>query len=130
MMRRILVAVAAALLALTAHAWYVQAHRPAEPYAREIAWLARELALSPQQTEQVRAVHVAYCPGMDTLHRELREERTVAPDPARCEAIEDQCARSTAGLIQEVSALLTPVQRARYLELVQPCLRVGFAEKP
>lgn len=118
-------ALAAVLLAVTAHAWYVRAHRPVEPYGPEIAWLARELALSPDQITRIHAVHVAHCPQLDVLHCELVNERTAGGDIERCETIQNQCASSTEMLIREVSLLLTPAQRPRYLELVAPCLRSG-----
>lgn len=123
-MRRILGATAAALVvAVGAHAWYLRVHEAPAPYEAEIRWLSAELKLTEEQVAQVRALHVAHCPDMDSLHEELEQQRAAAPGAPACEEVEKRCAQSTEQLISEVARVLEPAQRERYLELVQPCLR-------
>lgn len=123
-MRRVFGATAAALVvAVGAHAWYLHAHDTPEPYETEIRWLSAELNLTDDQASRVRALHVAHCPDMDSLYQELEQQRAAAPEAPACREVEKRCAQSTERLIDEVAAVLEPAQRARYLELVQPCLR-------
>jgi len=123
-MRRLLYAILLALLvAVGAHAWYLHVHDVPAPYEAEIRWLAAELNLTPAQAEQIRALHASHCPDMDSLHEELEQQRAAAPGAPACEEVEKRCAQSTERLINEVAAVLNAEQRARYLDLVKPCLR-------
>lgn len=123
MKRSLWIALGAVAVALTAHGWYYHAHRDAAAsYEAEIQWLATELQLSAAQIEQVRALHEQHCPEMNALHRELQSRREASPTGEGCAEVENRCAKSTERLIEAVAALLTPTQRERYLQLVNPCL--------
>jgi hypothetical protein len=91
----------------------------------ELAWLERKLSLSPAQYAQVQALHETWTPQLAALRTQLQQERQavrVTGNTAACIAVEDECKTCTVTFIRQVAALLTPLQRQKYLALVQECL--------
>lgn len=91
----------------------------------ELAWLERELALSPAQLTAVRALHEECWARVALLRPQLERERRDARtsgSAAACLAVEDECRNCTVTFIRRVTAVLTPAQREKYLSLVAACL--------
>ena len=91
----------------------------------ELIWLQRELELTPSQLPAVRALHEECWPRVASLRTQLAVERRNAQatgNPAACVAVEAQCQSGTVTLIQQMTTVLTPAQRQKYLGLVGSCL--------
>lgn len=86
-----------------------------------LVWLTQELHLDATQRAKIVALHSRYCPSIC----QLGEAAARAGQP-----IPQSCRLATQQLVEAVSAELTPGQRARYRELVAPCLQSGGACKP
>jgi hypothetical protein len=115
------------MAAASAHFAYLQFATGLAPAADrpELAWLQRELSLSPDQCAQVQALHETWTPQLAALRTQLQQERRavrVTGNTAACIAIEDECKMCTVTFIRQVTALLTPPQREKYLALVRECL--------
>jgi hypothetical protein len=96
------------------------------------AWLDRELALSPAQRRDVRALHEAWWPQCQALRQQFEFERRTARstgNDAACIAIVDECRACTVTFIRQMAALLTPAQQEKYLSLVAECLPPGSRGK-
>jgi hypothetical protein len=96
------------------------------PGARsELAWLQRELDLTPSQLPAVDALHEEYwmrVPGLRAQLEAGRRNADATGNPAARVAAEAQCQNSTVTFIQQVTAVLTTPQREKYLGLVGSCL--------
>jgi hypothetical protein len=91
----------------------------------ELIWLQRELDLAPSQLPAVRALHEECWPQVARLRVQLDAERRnvrVTGNPAACVGVEEQCKSCTVTLIQQMTTVLTPEQRQKYLGLVGSCL--------
>ena len=131
MIRLIWTLAVSALAAVSAHFGYL--HLAATP-ARvgtpngapsELSWLQRELELTSSELRAVNAMHEEYWPGVAKMRVQLEAERRnaqVTGDPSACVAMEAQCKGSTGSFIQQVTVVLTPAQRQKYLGLVGSCL--------
>lgn len=71
-----------------------------------LTWLRTQLELTPEQYARVSEIHQRLWP-------EIERHKNSAVDKPCCDA--------TKRLIDEVSAVLTPAQREKYLKLVSPC---------
>ncbi len=131
MIRLTWILAALAIAAVTGHFGYlhlvaapVDATAPTAERA-ELAWLERELALSPAQRVAVRALHEACWAQVATLRTQLAQERQAARTTgatAACVAAEDECKNCTVMFIRRMTTVLTPAQREKYLSLVAACL--------
>ncbi len=81
-----------------------------------MAWLARELDLTPAQQDAVLAIHLKRCAEIQRLGEAAVCAAHQSP------TAQGACREATAALIAEVSAQLDRSQRAEYLSLVRPCL--------
>jgi Spy/CpxP family protein refolding chaperone len=91
----------------------------------ELIWLQRELDLTPSQLTTVRALHEECWTRVAKLRVQLDAERRNARatgNPAACVAAEEQCKSCTVTFIQQMTTVLTPAQRQKYLGLVGSCL--------
>jgi hypothetical protein len=131
MIRRIWILAGLVLTAVSAHFGYLclaAAPAPAgapESVRPELIWLQREVDLAPSQLPAVNALHEEYWPRVAKSRVQLDTERRnaeVTGNPAACVAMEAQCKGSTVSFIEQVTAVLTPEQRQKYLGLVGPCL--------
>lgn len=80
----------------------------------EIKWLSHKLALTPEQTDRVRAIHQKYCPSMNGLGAQWKS----CSDPQRAADLKNSCSASADKLVQSVCAELTPLQCEEYLKLL------------
>jgi hypothetical protein len=93
--------------------------------ASELSWLQRELDLTPSQLTTVRSLHEECWTRVASLRAELEAEQRNARatgNPTACMVMEEQCKKSTVTFIAQMSTVLTPAQRQKYLGLVAPCL--------
>lgn len=118
---------ALALASASGHFGYL--HIVAPPAAQserpELAWLQRELDLTPVQFVEVRALHEECWEQVATLRQQLAAERRNARasgNPAACVAVEDQCKSCTVTFVRRMNAVLSPSQQQKYLRLVEACL--------
>jgi hypothetical protein len=91
----------------------------------ELIWLQRELDLTPSQLTAVHALHKECWTRVASLRAQLDAERRTAQttgNAGACVAVEEQCKRSTVTFIQQMTTVLTPAQRPKYLDLVGACL--------
>ena len=91
----------------------------------ELNWLQRELDLTPAQLPAVQALHEKCWPRVASWRAQLEAERRNARatgNPAACMAVEAQCQSDTVTFIQQMTTVLTPAQRPKYLDLVGSCL--------
>jgi len=91
----------------------------------ELLWLQRELDLTASQFTAVHALHEEGGPRVASLRAQLEAERRNAQatgNPAADVAMEAQCRTYTVTFIQQMTTVLTPAQRPKYLGLVGPCL--------
>lgn len=91
----------------------------------ELNWLQRELDLTPSQLRAVRALHEECWTRVAGMRAQLDAERRNARatgNVATCVAVEAQCKSSTITFIEQMTTVLTPAQRQKYLGLVGPCL--------
>lgn len=106
-MRRLMLAIILVVMSgAVAGSVYAWLRVPTSDERCTMDWLARELALDPNQYEEIWAVHVRRC-------SEIRSLEGSNTQPA--------CEQITELLIKEVSAVLTAGQRGRYLQLVASC---------
>jgi hypothetical protein len=116
--------------AASAHFSYLYFAGRTEPVAERsgLAWLERELTLSPAQCAQVRALHEKWSPQLNALRQQLERERGLVRatgNNAACIAVEDECKACTVTFVKQMTALLTPSQQQEYLNLVAACLPPG-----
>ena len=120
-----------ALAAVSGHFGYLRfAAAPAPAGAPtsarpELNWLQRDLDLTPPQLTAVHALHEECWTRVARLRAQLDAERRNAHatgNPAACVAVEEQCKSSTVTFIQQMTTVLTPAQRQKYLGLVGSCL--------
>jgi hypothetical protein len=76
-----------------------------------ITWLQTQLQLSEDQSGKVGEIHARLLPRIE----QAKDEDAKSPSN------EGACRKATLQLINEVSAVLTPAQREKYLRLVSPC---------
>lgn len=115
-MKRLLIAlILACATAGAAYAIFIRTCTESQKFDCEIKWLSHKLALTPEQTERVRAIHLKYCPSMNGLGAQAK----ACGDPARKVELKQACGESTGRLIAAVCAELTPRQREAYLELLE-----------
>lgn len=91
----------------------------------ELIWLQRELDLTPSQLAAARALHEECWPRVARLRAELDAERRAAEatgNRATCLAVAGQCKSYTVTFIEQMTTVLTPAQRQKYLSLVGSCL--------
>ncbi|MFT3782513.1 MAG: hypothetical protein QM790_10910 [Nibricoccus sp.] len=126
-MKRILIAlVLACVTGVAAYAIFCRALPENKKFDCEIKWLSHKLSLSSEQTERVRAIHVKYCPSMNGLGAKVKS----CSNPDEKTELKQACAKSTAKLVEEVCAVLTPAQRAEYLRLLDECKQRQQQQKP
>ena len=109
---------ASSALAASLYSWW---RTPASAEECTFAWLAEELALTEAQQARVWDLHVRRC-------EEIGRLAAACAGPGADSAVL-ACGRMTERLVAEVCAELTPEQRAKYLELVAPCL-AGVSQPP
>jgi len=115
-MKRLLIAlVLACVTAGAAYAIFLRACPENKRFDCEIKWLSHKLALTPEQTERVRAAHLKYCPTMNGLGAQVN----ACGDPSRKVELKQACGESTSMLIEAVCAELTPQQREVYMKLLE-----------
>lgn len=87
------------------------------PHLREerctLSWLRTQLDLTPEQYARVEEIHHRLWP-------EIQRQQA-----GKQAGSEKACCDATKRLIEEVSAVLTPVQREKYCRLVSPCSQGG-----
>jgi len=79
-----------------------------------LSWLRTQLDLTPEQFARVSEIHQRLWPEIQK-HKAAKEAG----------GDEKACCDVTKRLIDEVSAVLTPTQREKYLKLVSPCSSAG-----
>lgn len=115
-MKRLLVALLiACVTAGAAYAIFLRACPENKKFDCEIKWLSHKLALSPEQADRIRAIHVAHCPSMNGMRTQWKS----CSDPARKEGLGQACNESTNKLVEAVCAELTPAQREEYRRIVE-----------
>jgi len=115
-MKRLFIAlILACVTAVAAYAIFLRACPENKKFDCEIKWLSHKLALTPEQTERVRALHLKYCPSMNGLCAQMKS----CGDPARKTELNRACSESTGKLIEAVCAELTPPQREAYAKLLE-----------
>ncbi|HEX2852612.1 MAG TPA: hypothetical protein VHO24_05185 [Opitutaceae bacterium] len=120
-----------ALAAVSGHFGYLHlvaapspagASRGARP---ELVWLQRELDLTPSQLTAVRSLHEESWTRVERLRAQLEAERRNARatgNAAYCSVVEAQCRSCTVTFVEQMTTVLTPAQREKYLGLVGSCL--------
>jgi hypothetical protein len=115
-MKRLLIAlILACVTAGAAYAIFLRACPENKRFDCEIKWLSHKLALTPEQTERVRAAHLKYCPSMNGLGAQAKN----CGEPNQKAELKQACGESTCKLIDAVCAELTPQQREVYLKLLE-----------
>jgi len=115
-MKRLLIAILlACITAGVAYALFLRTCPETRRFDCEIKWLSYKLALSPEQTERIRAIHLKHCPSMNGLGTQVK----TCGDPALKDKLVQACGQSTDRLIQEVQAELTAEQRVAYAALLE-----------
>lgn len=131
MIRLISILAVLVLAAVSGHFGYLHLIAAPAPAATptsarpELSWLQRELDLTPSQLPAVRALHEECWPRVVSLRAQLEAERRnahVTRNPAVCLAVEEQCKSSIVTFIQQMTMVLTPAQRQKYVGLVETCL--------
>jgi len=114
-MKRLLIALLlACVTGAAAYAVFMKARPENAAFDCEIKWLSHKLALTPEQTDRVRALHLKYCPTMNGLKAACARNQ----DSSRVRELEQACRDSSVKLVEAVSAELTPVQRENYMKLL------------
>lgn len=115
MKRLLIVLLLACVTAGAAYAIFLRACPEQKKFDCEIKWLSHKLALTPEQTERVRAIHLQHCPSMNGLGLQAK----TCGEPTRKVELKQACNESTRRLIEAVSAELTPPQREAYVKLLE-----------
>jgi hypothetical protein len=139
MKRARLVLAAGVAAGLFAHFGWLGLHRPApaDDLAAQLAWMQRDLRLTPVQFARIKALHEQSSPRLLALAAEVARMRgefaafergrqstgrvdflEFARFVAQRRTIDRECAASTRRLIAASSAVMTPEQRQRYLALL------------
>lgn len=115
-MKRLFIAlILACVTAGVAYAVFLRACPENKKFDCEIKWLSHKLALTPEQADRIRAIHMKHCPSMNGLGAQTK----TCGDPARKAELKQACGESTAKLIEAVCAELTPQQREAYAKLLE-----------
>lgn len=126
-MKRLLIALVLALVtAGAAYAIFLRACPENKKFDCEIKWLSHKLALTPEQSERIRAIHLQHCPSMNGLGSKMK----ACNDPARKAELKEACGESTQRLIEAVCAELNPQQREAYLKLIGTCKERSATPQP
>jgi len=114
-MKRLLIALLLACVTCAAgYEVFIKVRPENKKFDCEIKWLSHKLALTPEQTDRVRAIHLKYCPSMNGLGVQWKS----CSDPQRAAELKQSCGESADKLVQSVCAELTPLQREEYLKLL------------
>ncbi len=97
----------------------------------QLAWLAREFALSDSARAEIAKIQTAYEPVCErhcgAIVRAQTALRAASSDPAARSAAEAElarlkqvCAESTQAHLHAIAALMAPAQASRFLALMEP----------
>ena len=130
--------------AIGAHLGWVAFHHaaPVRDLESQLAWMQRDLHLSPTQMEQIRALHRHSRPRLLALGQEvarLRQEASrfeearqtagqvdfvkFARFAAEQRALDQECLDSARQLIASTAEVMTSAQRDQYLSLLAPVIQ-------
>ncbi len=146
-MKRTLTIVLLGLAAgLVAHAGWFLAQRPCESNSLDcqLEWMKSELTLSNQQLARIKSIHERSSPRLLALAAEVARMRDEYDDFERQRttigqvdflefahfveqrrAVNRECLTSTRQLVADSAKEMNSQQRARYLALLGPVLKVG-----
>jgi len=143
MKHTLLTLLVAVLGALAAHWGWVACHQPApvQDLESQLAWMQRDLQLSPEQTDQIRAIHQLSRPRLLALAKEVARLRREAAQfeearqtagrvdfvklarfTAEQRALDEECLDSARQLIASTAEVMNPAQRDQYLALLGPAI--------
>jgi hypothetical protein len=115
-MKRLFIAlILACVTAAAAYGVFLKVRPGNQKFDCEIKWLSHKLALTPEQTDRVRAIHLKYCPSMNGLGTQLKS----CSDSAKSAELKEACCNSANKLVDSVCAELTPQQREEYMKLLE-----------
>ena len=130
--------------AIGAHQGWVASHHaaPVRDLESQLAWMQRDLHLSPAQMDQIRALHRHSRPRLLALGQEvarLRQEASrfeearqtagqvdfvkFARFAAEQRALDQECLESARQLIASTAEVMTSAQRDQYLALLTPVIQ-------
>ncbi|WP_043582152.1 periplasmic heavy metal sensor [Geminisphaera colitermitum] len=108
-----------------------------------LAWLQKEFALTPAQTDAIQKLHAAYEPICEEHCRRIQETRTrlaaasAAPDASAHAAAQSDldhltrlCRDTTLAHLRQVASQMTPEQGRRFLALTEPKLETAPHDQP
>jgi hypothetical protein len=147
MKRAILILCAGLASGLVAHEAWLAARRPAsQSLDAQLVWMRAYLQLDASQFERLKALHEEHRPrlrelGAEVAHARIEsaafEERrrtsgqvdfiAFAQFVQERREVDRQCTQSTHELVAAALAVMTPEQRARYLQMVTPALEEPVA---